>query len=548
MADSDKSVYNLRYNQITSNLEAFGGGSPQWTNVTLNNVDPTQVPVTRLINTVAPLTGGGNLTADRTISIPQATSSIDGYLFHTDWTTFNSKLTSILNSANIFVGNGSNVAVGVPLSGDASLSNAGALTFNTVNGNVGTFTNVQLTVNAKGLITAASSGTIGNLTDAGTDGIVVTGGIGAVLGTGTSLAQHVADTTHNGYLSSTDWNTFNGKQAAGNYITALTGDVTATGPGSVAATLATVNGNVGSFTYASITVNAKGLVTAASSGTAPVTSVSGTAGDISSTGGTTPVLDLVNTAVTPNTYTNATLTVDSKGRLTAASSGTAPVTSVSGTTNQITSTGGTTPVLAIANPLTLPGAMTAGGNIAMASNKITGMAAATANGDAVRFEQTVLTSTDQTITGVKTFSGQLIGKGTATNDSASAGFIGEYIAATASTTNYPTSGTSADLTTLPLTAGDWDVSSMTYTTANGASVTSVLQGIGTASGDDLSGITFGDNGAAAGIVSAANNLSISIPSYRISLTGNTTYHLKYRANFTVATPQAAGRISARRAR
>lgn len=62
-----------------------------------------------------------------------------------------------------------------------------------------------------------------------------------------------------------------GKQAAGNYITALTGDVTASGPGSAAATLATVNSNVGSFTNASITVNAKGLITAASSGTAPIT-------------------------------------------------------------------------------------------------------------------------------------------------------------------------------------------------------------------------------------------------------------------------------------
>lgn len=70
-----------------------------------------------------------------------------------------------------------------------------------------------------------------------------------------------------GCLSSTDWNTFNNKQASGNYITNLTGDVTASGPGSVAATLATVNSNVGSFTNANITVNAKGLITAASNGT-----------------------------------------------------------------------------------------------------------------------------------------------------------------------------------------------------------------------------------------------------------------------------------------
>lgn len=80
--------------------------------------------------------------------------------------------------------------------------------------------------------------TLGNLTDAGTDGIVITGGTGAVVGAGTSIAQHVADSTHNGYLSSVDWSTFNSKQASGNYITALTGDVTASGPGSAVATIA----------------------------------------------------------------------------------------------------------------------------------------------------------------------------------------------------------------------------------------------------------------------------------------------------------------------
>lgn len=62
-------------------------------------------------------------------------------------------------------------------------------------------------------ITITNTGTVstGNLTDTGTDGITVTGGTGAVIGSGTSLAQHVADTSHNGYLSSTDWTTFNGK-------------------------------------------------------------------------------------------------------------------------------------------------------------------------------------------------------------------------------------------------------------------------------------------------------------------------------------------------
>jgi hypothetical protein len=56
-----------------------------------------------------------------------------------------------------------------------------------------------------------------------------------------SISQ--ANGTTNGYLTYTDWNTFNSKQAAGNYVTALTGDVTTSGfsAGSATATLASVS-------------------------------------------------------------------------------------------------------------------------------------------------------------------------------------------------------------------------------------------------------------------------------------------------------------------
>lgn len=95
----------------------------------------------------------------------------------------------------------------------------------------------------------------------------------------------VATSGANGYLSSTDWSTFNGKQAAGNYLTALTGDGTAAGPGSSALTLATVNANVGTFGSSSsiptFTVNGKGLVTAASgSALNAVLSLTGTANQV----------------------------------------------------------------------------------------------------------------------------------------------------------------------------------------------------------------------------------------------------------------------------
>ena len=102
----------------------------------------------------------------------------------------------------------------------------------------------------------------------------------ASLATGFSLAGGTAAKTltvsNTLTLSGTDGSTLNigagGTLASGAFasagITALTGDVTASGSGSQAATLATVNSNVGTFGdsthVAQITVNAKGLVTSVS--------------------------------------------------------------------------------------------------------------------------------------------------------------------------------------------------------------------------------------------------------------------------------------------
>lgn len=222
----------------------------------------------------SPLFSSGGTTPNITIQV--ANTSQNGYLSSADWNTFNGKQNALTignltdaGTDGIVVTNGTGAVIGTGTSlaqHVADTTHNGYLSstdWNTFNGKQSTLT-------------------LGNLTDAGTDGITITGGTGAVVGTGTTISQHVADTTHNGYLSSTDWNTFNGKQASGSYITALTGDVTATGPGSVTATLATVNGNVGSFgsstAIPSFTVNAKGLITAASTNAvvAPAGTLTGT--------------------------------------------------------------------------------------------------------------------------------------------------------------------------------------------------------------------------------------------------------------------------------
>ena len=56
------------------------------------SVVPASVPSSRSISTTSPLTGGGDLSADRTLAIAQATSIANGYLTMGDWATFNGKL------------------------------------------------------------------------------------------------------------------------------------------------------------------------------------------------------------------------------------------------------------------------------------------------------------------------------------------------------------------------------------------------------------------------------------------------------------------------
>jgi len=132
-------------------------------------------------------------------------------------------------------------------------------------------------------LSALSTGILKNTTGTGVPSIAAQADVTALLGAG-SITNTMLANSAVANLSGT--NTGDQTTVTGNAGTATalqtartiatSGDVTGTATSfngtaniSIPTTLATVNSNVGSFTNANVTVNAKGLVTAASSGSAP---------------------------------------------------------------------------------------------------------------------------------------------------------------------------------------------------------------------------------------------------------------------------------------
>lgn len=413
-----------------------------------------------------------------------------------------------------------------------------------------------------------------------------------------SATAAIADTSNTGLLSSTDWNTFSAKQPAGNYITALTGDGTASGPGSVVFTLATVNSNVGSFgsstSIPSFTVNAKGLITAAS-GNAVVAPAGTLTGNTLAANVVTSSLTSVGTigtgtwqgTVVGMTYggTGKNLTPNAGGIVW--SDGDSLEIVAPGSSGQVLTSGGTsTPTWSspLTNPMDSAGDMIVGGSGGAANKLDAGTAgqwlvaagaasptwtdtvttAKTIDGSADSVQLTVQGNGTQTndillveksdgtdLLNVTNVNGTKI-RGTTTNDNAASGFVGEYVSASQSSfTNTPSSGTYGDLGSIALTAGDWDIFySVVLLSAASSSITEFRAGIGTVTGNSATGLTFGLNAVNTGnaMPSGSNSAGPYVFVQRASLTGSTTYYAKVRATYTSGPPQYAGIIYARRVR
>lgn len=141
-------------------------------------------------------------------------------------------------------------------------------------------------------------------------------------------------------------------------------------------------------------------------------------------------------------------------------------------------------------------------------------------------------------------------RGTQTNDNAAAGYVGEYAESIVSTlTNFASSTTFTDCTSLTLAAGDWDLIYILYYELGAGTMTRTRMGIGTASGTSTTGLSFGNTAVEAlGAVASVTGMNASVTGVRKSISGSTTFYAKVAGTYSGGTPQFTCRLSARRVR
>jgi hypothetical protein len=142
--------------------------------------------------------------------------------------------------------------------------------------------------------------------------------------------------------------------------------------------------------------------------------------------------------------------------------------------------------------------------------------------------------------------------GTTAADSASAGTVGEYIEsviASGSATSLTTS-TSKSITSITLTAGDWDVTgSVSFVGTSTTSYTFIQSSLSTTNNtNDITNGRAATQDISAVVPGAGTDYILPIQTCRFNVSGSTTVYLIGTATFTASTCTAYGMIRARRIR
>lgn len=607
---------------VNSNVGSFGDGS-HTLNITANgkglitavSTNSIQIAESQVTNLVTDLAAKQSTTLTNThILIGNASNVATDVAVSGDATISNTGALTIANNAISYakfqqvaasslvgnatgtLANATGIALGSTLtfsgsalqtsaiSGDATSSaNSFAITLATVNANTGTWGSATqspvIVLDGKGRATGASNVTItpaiGSITGLGT-------GIATALGVNTgSAGAPILFNGTGGTPSSITLTNATGTAAsltAGTVTTNanLTGDITSSGN---ATTLATVNTNIGTFgsaTQASvITVNGKGLITAASN-----TTVTPAIGSITGLGSgvatflATPSSANLAAAVTDETGTGALVLAGSPTFTTqitsplaiftgaansylnvVANTGSAyTIDPANGTSFNLTMTA-TTPTITLA---TAPSSTiekclyvtiiqdSPGGRIPTFSNVTWDSGAAPAIGQA-----TGAVTSLQFISSGGVWRGyasaQNIGVSNAT--SAGVGIIGEVISSSipiGSATSL-TTATAKNITSISLTAGDWIISgNIGFIAATTTLATVITASVSTTTNTQATSPNDGSFAQLSLPFTAGTTQVMTLAPTEVNISSTTTYYLVGTGTFTTSTMTAYGSIKARR--
>jgi len=141
--------------------------------------------------------------------------------------------------------------------------------------------------------------------------------------------------------------------------------------------------------------------------------------------------------------------------------------------------------------------------------------------------------------------------GTTLADNANAGSVGEYVSSTVSlATTGATTGTYTNVTSISLTAGDWDVSGLIQANGSGTTTFTALAGSINTTSATWNSTYYATQQYTTAILQSTLLFALSntIPTQRLSLSTTTTVYLVGYLVFATSTAGFGGTIRARRVR
>lgn len=140
--------------------------------------------------------------------------------------------------------------------------------------------------------------------------------------------------------------------------------------------------------------------------------------------------------------------------------------------------------------------------------------------------------------------------GDTSGTAACTGCVGEVISSTTLSGPVTTSAQFGDIASITLTAGSWEITGIAVYLRNGATWNDTALGISPFSGNNNSGLTYASTYVDYIFTSGTNPTFVTmvLPAVMINTSSSNTYYLKSYVEYSAATPNVIGRITAKRIR